>query len=274
MKKIIYVLLTVLTVLAVIGCTNINDPANVAKRGITITGIKVVPMDKTALDPFLALPSGTEVLAGGLGINAWGGWDKNTALSGVVVDKEARFVTFGKDVKAETYQDYYGSIEFCGATTTNGACDWTTRIVPDGKNVKLDNPKDGKDYYILVTLDSDSSNEAKAELVEGKLEDFLYVTTIELKGLEDPVGLIGWNNDWNADVAGTVNGDVQTFTVNSYYLSSFKFRTPGTWDGDHNIGAATDSGNIEAAGAGKCKLVCTYDATKKQVTSVEVVPVN
>mgnify|MGYP006324850427 CR=1 FL=1 len=115
MKKIIYVLLTVLTVLAVIGCTNINDPANISER-VNINC--------------------TEVLAGGLGINAWGGWDKNTALSGVVVDKEARFVTFGKDVKAETYQDYYGSIEFCGATTTNGACDWTTRIVPDGKNVK------------------------------------------------------------------------------------------------------------------------------------------
>lgn len=272
MKKIIYVLLTVLTVLAVIGCTNINDPANVAKRGITITGIKVVPMDKTALDPFLALPSGTEVLAGGLGINAWGGWDKNTALSGVVVDKEARFVTFGKDVKAETYQDYYGSIEFCGATTTNGACDWTTRIVPDGKNVKLDNPKDGKDYYILVTLDSDSSNEAKAELVEGKLEDFLYVTTIELKGLKDPVCLIGWNGDWT-DKKGTINGDVQTFTVNSYYLSAFKFRTEGTWDGPHNIGNA-EGKDIEASGAGKCKLVCTYDAEKGKVTSVEAVPVN
>lgn len=272
MKKIIYVLLTVLTVLAVIGCTNINDPANVAKRGINITGIKVVPMDKTALDPFLALPSGTEVLAGGLGINAWGGWDKNTALSGVVVDKEARLVTFGEDVKEETHKDYYGSIEFCGATTTNGACDWGTRIVPDGKNAKLDNPRDGKDYYILVTLDSDNTNEAKAELVEGTLEDFLYVTTIELKGLKDPVGLIGWNNDWSNDVTGTLNGDVQTFTVNSYYLSSFKFRTVGTWDGAHNIGQAGD--NIKASGAGRCKLVCTYDAAKKEVTSVEAVPVN
>lgn len=43
----------------------------------------------------------------------------------------------------------------------------------------------------------------------------------------------------------------------------------------HNNAEKGDKdGNIIAAGAGKCKLVCTYDATKKQVTSVEVVPVN
>ena len=273
MKKIIYVLLTVLTVLAVIGCTNINDPANVAKRGINITGIKVVPLDKTALDPFLALPSGTEVLAGGLGINAWGGWDKDGALSGVVVDKEARLVTFGKNVKAECYQDYYGNIEFCGATTNaDGSINWDgTKFAPAG-NIKIDNPRDGKDYYIEVTMDSDATNESTAKLVEGTLEDFLYVTTIELKGLKDPVGLIGWNGDWSNDVVGTLKDDVQTFTVNAYYLSSFKFRTVGTWDGAHDIGQAGD--NIKASGAGRCKLVCTYDAAKKEVTSVEAVPVN
>jgi hypothetical protein len=76
------------------------------------------------------------------------------------------------------------------------------------------------------------------------------------------------------DIEGTLKDNVQTFTVNSYYLSSFKFRTVGTWDGAHNIGAATDSGNVEASGAGKCKLVCTYDAKEGKVTSVEAVPVN
>lgn len=202
MKKIIYVLLTVLTVLAVIGCTNINDPANVAKRGITITGIRIAPVDElNGANPIsqaqllkakygvadslttFADAEGKAVSFAGPGIDSSWSFSKFTGFcfGNVIMAKP------GKDLDKKEYTDYYGDIEFCG----NAEGDWNFFPLQDGtavfegetfkevsgNNWKVENPRDAKEYYINVTIAADGTS--TVSLVEGVLPS--PIMTIKLK---------------------------------------------------------------------------------------------
>lgn len=271
MKKILAVMLSAAAVLAFVGCKNINDVENVANRGITITGINVVPTDSTAADGTLDFSacSGTTFVAGGVGFNAWGGWDADTAFSGICFGNEIRLFP-GSKVKAENHTNFYDDLELTGCDYNGGAL-WTNKIANSGSNIKITNPRDGGTYYVKVTMAHDGS--ATAELVSGSIADFLYITKVTLQAPKDlgSLSIIGFNADWTNDIVGAQSGTTYTFTVNKYLTGSeFKFRTTGSWSG---IDIGTASGNISidmTKYTGKQAITCS-DVTLKSGETMKYV---
>lgn len=268
MKKIIYVLLTVLTVLAVIGCTNINDPANVAKRGITITGIRIAPVDESnganpisqaqllkakygvadSLTTF-ADAEGKAVSFAGPGIDSSWSFSKFTGFcfGNVIMAKP------GKDLDKKEYTDYYGDIEFCG----NAEGNWDYFPLQDGtvvkegevfkevagNNWKVENPRDGKSYYINVTIASDAKS--TVTLVEGVLPPPVFTIKVKLPETHKALDSIKVNSNiswggakgsWSAD-SKTFGTSELTLTPKDGYITFYISGTyaPDSWANEQKL---------------------------------------
>ena len=202
MKKLIKTLLTVASFATVMGFASCNNPNdNVAQRGITITGVQVRPCDSTnvtetlssvAAETFETVDMQAFVFAG-VGLNNWGdwngwnGWTPDTAFSGICLDGVIKAIP-GKDIPSEKYTYVYNDLELVGASVADinsGIADWNNNnssIKDSGENFKIENPKDGKTYYIDIVVNSDGT--AEATLVEGTLgPNIVKVTVKNLSGV-------------------------------------------------------------------------------------------
>lgn len=206
MKRILGIILSITALLCTVGCKNVNDVENVAKRGITISAIRVVPSDATSANEIFETTA-EKFIAGGLGLNNWGAWDAENAFVGINIDNEIRLFP-GAKIEESNYANYYGNIEFCG-TTADGS--WAKRLVPDGKNAKLDNPRDGKTYYVNLVVNQDGTTK-EATLVEGTLPKSVMKITLTDIPETAPASLkINSNISWGGVKKGLWSADGESF---------------------------------------------------------------
>lgn len=275
MKKLIKTLLTVASFATVLGFASCNNPNdNVAQRGITITGIQVRPADATYLANQIA-PSSTSTFASaemvsfvfaGVGLNGWSDWTSDKAFSGICLDGVIRAIP-GDNLDSSNYTYVYNDLEFCGV----GDGDWDNYKIADAdSNFKVENPKDGKTYYVDVVVSSDGT--AEASLVEGTLgPNIVKVTVTNLSGAGKTPGTsvsvasnISWGGvkkgAWSLTDSGFGNDSLTAPVENdsvTFYVTG-NYDVTGTWVAEQ---AVTGSNfKLEITNAAGDKLSGKQDA--------------